>query len=282
MAIASLRALACYEEDECVRCNDHMAELFLPADKKASLVSKGIRDMIKKAIPEGLYEYVIARTRYFDELFSSVLEQGIPQVVLMGAGYDSRPYRFRDIIGETLVYEVDHPATQEYKRSILQNNEISVHRNVRYVALNFEEDDLNEALNRAGYDSVLQTLFIWEGVTFYLNPDTVDRVLRILKSSSGPGSMLGFDYQTIKNGSGLIDTGLRTEVIRFGIEEGTVEGYLKRFNYSVIEHINSEEMCKRYLTRTNGSRLGVIAPIMNIILAAISEKRMKEYVSKDE
>jgi methyltransferase (TIGR00027 family) len=238
--------------------------------------------MIKKAIPEGLYEYVIARTGYYDDLFIDFLKQGIPQIVILGAGYDSRPYRYTDLIIDTLIYEVDALATQEHKRLILQNNQVHVHKNIRYVSIDFEQDNLMNELCKEGFNPVLQTLFIWEGVTFYLNPATVKTILQSLRSNLTEHSILSFDFQNIDKEYGLIDTGLKDETIRFGIEARTIREYLKGLGYAVIEHVDSEEMCKRYLTRSDGSRLGSINSIMNIVKAEmmvpISAKRSVDEV----
>lgn len=267
IATASLRALACYEADELVRCKDQMAVLFLPDDKKEPLMSSDFRNMVKKAIPEGMYEYVIARTDYFDDLFIRSLKEGISQIVILGAGYDSRPYRFENLISETLIYEVDASATQEHKRIILQNNGVYCHKNIRYVSLDFEQEDLINVLRNEGFNPLLQTLFILEGVAFYLNPATVQTILESLRSNSADHSILSFDFQNIDDEQGLIDTGLKAEIIRFGIEAETVKGYLKGLGYDVIEHVDSEEMCERYLTRSDGSRFGSIKSIMNIVKA---------------
>ena len=262
---ASLRALACYEDDENVKCNDLFAEFFLPEEKGEPLKNKEVRNTIKKMIPEGLYEYVIARTSYFDELFLYYLKE-IPQIVILGAGYDSRPYRFDSLIGDTLIYEVDAAATQEWKRQILQTKGIYGSRNIRYAALDFERDDLMSALCNKGFNPQLRTLYIWEGVTFYLNPDTVKNVIELLRSNSAIHSMLGFDFQSVDNEQGLIDTGLKDESIRFGIKTGNIREYLKDLGYALIEHLDSEEMCKRFLTCSDGSRFGSIKPIMHIVL----------------
>lgn len=264
---ASLRALACYEGDGLIRYKDQLAKLFLPEDKSESLYNSDFRKMIKKAIPEGLYEYVIARTSYFDDLFIRSLKDGIPQIVILGAGYDSRPYRFYDLIDNTLIYEVDAFATQKHKRSILENNGVYCDKNIRYVSLDFEKDNIFTVLCGEGFSSLLPTLYIWEGVTFYLNPATVKTIIQSLRSNSAIQSILSFDFQHIDNEQGLIDIGIQDETIRFGINASTVKDYLKALGYVVIEHIDSEEMRVRYLTYSDRSCLGSIKSIMNIIQA---------------
>jgi methyltransferase (TIGR00027 family) len=96
--IASLRALSNYEENENIRCNDYFAEFFLPDERRIHLKDENARAMIKKAIPKGMYEYVIARTKYFDRIFIEAVKKNSIQIVFLGAGYDSRSYRFHPLI----------------------------------------------------------------------------------------------------------------------------------------------------------------------------------------
>lgn len=270
MLIASLRALACYEEDTLIHGTDYMAELFLPDDKKIPLKTEEYRTIIKRAIPEGLYEYVIARTKYFDELFSQYLNLEIPQIVLLGAGYDTRPYRFADQIKNSKIYEVDTLATQKMKRQILKDNALEIHPNILYITADFEQDKWFQGLCNAGFQTSLKTLYIWEGVTFYLTPKSVDSALRLLVQQSITGNILSFDYQHIDNEATLIETGLKDESIKFGLNTQECDNYLNSRGYSVIEKLTSEEMCNRYLVMVNGTRFGNVKSIMNIVTAQVN------------
>lgn len=269
MLIASLRALACYEEDTLIHGTDYMAELFLPDDKKIPLKTEEYRTIIKRAIPEGLYEYVIARTKYFDELFSHYLNLEIPQIVLLGAGYDTRSYRFAGQIKNSRVYEVDTLATQKMKHQILKENALKIHPNVLYITADFEQDKWFQGLCNAGFQTSLKTLYIWEGVTFYLTPKSVNSTLRLLRQQSITGSVLSFDYQHIDNEATLIDTGLKDESIKFGLNAQECDNYLNSWGYSVIERLTSEDMCNRYLMMIDGKRFGNVKSIMNIVTAQI-------------
>ncbi len=271
VVIASLRALACYEDDADVRGKDELAALFLPEEKSEPLKDADFRQNIKKMIPEGLYEFVTARTAYFDDLFVTSLQAGLPQIVILGAGYDSRPYRFEKFIADTIIYEIDALATQKLKKSILQNNGITSHDNVRYVALDFEHDDLISKLCAEGFNPAQKTLFTWEGVTFYLQPDTVRAVLQALRANSALHSLLCFDYQTVDQIKGLVDTGLKEEIIQFGIEAGKTGEYLQGLGYAVLEQLDAEELGRRYLTCRDGSFLGSIKSIMHIVKAEMAE-----------
>jgi len=270
MLIASLRALACYEENPRIHGDDYMAELFLPDDKRIPLKSAEYRSVIKKAIPEGLYEYVIARSKYFDELFLQYLTQQIPQIVFLGAGFDSRAYRFHKQISSSLIYEVDTPATQKMKLHILKSNEVKIHNNVIYVANDLEKNELFQKLNHAGFQSSLQTLYILEGVIFYLAPKSVDSMFSLLRQHSSTGSILSFDYQHRDNENTLIDTGLKDENVKFGLNAQECDKYLHSLGYSVIEKLDSEEMGNRYLTMLDGKRFGKVKSIMNIVTAQVN------------
>ncbi len=279
---ASLRALACYEDDEIVRGKDELAALFLPEEKKEPLKSSDFRRNIKKVIPKGLYEYVTARTAYFDDLFDASLQAGLPQIVILGAGYDSRPYRFEKYIADTMIYEVDGSATQELKRSILQKNGIAGHKNVRYVSLDFEQDDLMHELYVQGFSPALKTLFFWEGITFYLQPDTVRSVLQSLRANSALHSLLCFDFQSVDHGKGLVDTGLKEEVVLFGIEAGKVSEYLQGLGYVVLEQLDAGKLGNRYLTCHDGSRLGSINSMMHIVKAEMVEDQAASAVTSGQ
>lgn len=270
MLIASLRALSCYEDDPLIHGSDYLAELFLQDDKRIPLKTAEYRPVIKKAIPEGLYEYVIARTKYFDELFLHFLNHKVPQIVLLGAGYDSRPYRFANQIEDSKIYEVDVSATQKMKRKILKDNAVEIHSNVLYVTADFEQNGWMQKLYDAGYENSLRTLYIWEGVTFYLAPKSVESMLSILKQHSLTGSILSFDYQHMDNENSLIDTGLKAEAIRFGLNTKKCDQYLRSFGYSVIEKADSGMLNNRYLKMANGSSFGEIKSIMNIVTAQVN------------
>lgn len=102
-------------------------------------------------------------------------------------------------------------------------------------------------------------------IDFYLSSSTVEQILRLLKENSEAYSRLCFDFQTKINNE-LIDTGLKDEVIKFGIESGKIEEYVKKNGYYLVEHVTSTDMEKRFLTLENGDLFGAIVPIMNFML----------------
>jgi methyltransferase (TIGR00027 family) len=263
--VASLRALSNYERADRFRCNDTYAELFLPDEKRIPLRDSQVREMIKKAIPKGMYEYVISRTKYFDGILSKAVLEGIRQVVFLGAGFDSRPYRFSSLLNQTRIFEVDTEGTQEYKKSLLITK-IQALPNIAYVSANFEEADLFNTLKSNGFSETDKTLFLWEGVTFYLSKDSVLGILKEIREHSAPGSMICFDFQTMKTTDELINTGLKEESVKFGIEEGKIEEFVLANDYEIIDHLNSNRIEQKFMKMENGDLFGEIAPIMNFLL----------------
>ncbi len=266
MAIASLRALSNYETDVTVQSHDEFAEIFLPEDRQTTLRTLNSREQIKQHIPKGMYEYVIARTKYFDGVFTDAIKYPIEQIVFLGAGFDSRSYRFHPLINTTKIFELDMKPTQDHKLVCLRRNNVAINHNVSFIPMNFETDDPIAMLCQYGYDNAKQTLFILEGVTFYLSHDTVTRILRRLKEHSGAGSRVCFDFQIIQHDRDLIQTGLQDEVVKFGIESAKIVNFVNAHQYRVVEHITAGDMEQRFLTLQNGKLFGRIMPIMNFLL----------------
>jgi methyltransferase (TIGR00027 family) len=134
----------------------------------------------------------IARTRLIDDVVSQALNDGIRQVVILGAGFDCRLYRLPGI-DRVVGFEVDHPATLTAKLSRLQKVLGKLPGNVRYVEIDFDRQKLAEQLDLSGFDRGQPSFFIWEGVTNYLSADAVDTVLSYLAGCAA-GTRAAFTY----------------------------------------------------------------------------------------
>jgi methyltransferase (TIGR00027 family) len=138
--------------------------------------------------------YMQVRTRVIDDVVRAFVADGGRQLVLLGAGYDCRALRLTEL-AETLVLEVDHPATQARKREVLER--LGAASRARYLAWDFESRplvELPEALGSLGLDRRARVLTIWEGVTMYLTPGAIDASLRAIHAWSAPGSQLVMTY----------------------------------------------------------------------------------------
>ena len=224
----------------------------------------------------GTIEFIAARTRCIDDYLEACLDSGIEQLVILGAGLDSRAYRFDKLIGKVRVFEVDHPATQQEKRRKLGVIFGKTPNHVTYIPVDFNEETLGK-LYDFGFQKQRKTLFIWEGVTYYLADESVESTLKFVVKNSGEGSSIIFDYVytwalTTIHKRGEITRMQRYgrftgESLKFGIEEGKVSEFLSQRGYIQIENETSEDLKRAYFTGTNRDR--PIAPIYAIVHATI-------------
>jgi methyltransferase (TIGR00027 family) len=195
MGAAILRFLATLDPREEITGPDTLAEIFIPDDRRARLREPSIRRWaMKNRIPPGMYEFMIARTAFIDQVVLGALRENIPPIVFLGAGYDSRPYRFMEMIQDTRIFEMDIHPTQQHKMALLHQAGISIPDQLVFVSTDFSTDNIGESLSRAGFDRNKESLFVWEGVTPYLSAEVVDETLRIIASISPAGSPICFDY----------------------------------------------------------------------------------------
>jgi methyltransferase (TIGR00027 family) len=284
MGAATLRALAAMDERKEMKGPDYLAELFLPEEHKSPLKDKAIREWVmKNRIAPGMYEFMIARTAFFDHVVEQTLLENIPQIVFLGAGYDSRSYRFKEIIKNTRIFELDIQPTQQRKMELLHQASISIPDQLVFVSINFKTDNIGDILNRAGFHRNQKTLFVWEGVTYYLSAKVIDDTLNVIASNSPAGSLICFDYASHSpdrlndEGSKKIREMMRSnypgEPTQFGIKDGEIKSFLSSRGYNIIEHLNSTEMERKYLNFHDGSSEGKVPASFSLMLASISDHR---------
>jgi methyltransferase (TIGR00027 family) len=131
----------------------------------------------------------IVRTRVIDDLVEESLEQGVSQLGLLGAGYDTRATRLAAATSAR-VFELDHPATQSRKCTLLGE----VPERISYVPVDFERDSLSEVLEKTRLVREEPAFVLWEGVFSYLTPEAIDATLEAIGGACGPGSRLLLTY----------------------------------------------------------------------------------------
>ena len=136
--------------------------------------------------------FTAARSRIAEDASSRAVERGMQQIVILGAGLDTfalrNPYGARQV----RIYEVDHPATQAWKRQRLAEAEIALPPWLYFVPVDFECDDIEGSLRTAGFQQDSPACFAWLGVVPYLTRDAVDRTLDYIASIRH--SEVVFDY----------------------------------------------------------------------------------------
>ena len=281
---AAARAMGAREPDLRVRNPDWMAEKLLGPEELALLgdhplvaaLAKPYAEAVQNPEMLGGARILIARTRFIDDRFTAALDAGSTQVLILGAGFDSRAYRFADRLRSARVFEVDQPDTQQAKMRRVTNAVGELPRHVTYLPVDFRHDDFGDALARAGYQSDRKTFAIWEGVTMYLPGDAVRDVLRWYAGHAAPGSTIVFDYtyasliQMLQNVDvAKLDEKQKQGLARFrrltagepwlfGLPDKGEAEFLRGLGIELRSTMgmNSAEAIERYLTREDGTIFG--------------------------
>lgn len=230
-----------------------------------------------KALVPGFHEFFIARTRYIDDHVQDCIDKGLEQLVILGAGYDSRAYRFDALADQIKVFEVDHPATQRVKKEKVLERFKTLPGHVTYVPVDFRREDFQTSLFANGYDRQLKTLFIWEGVSMYVDADTVEQTLAFIANNVGTGSSLIFDYTYPEVLAGTFErkeakewlriTQRSDEPLLFGISQDNIEKFLKDRGFSNVVSVSSEYFHTAYFKGVNQDREST--PVLSIAHAQI-------------
>lgn len=202
---------------------------------------------------------MVARTRLIDDLIAAAPANGIEQLVVLGAGFDSRAYRMSGLRAID-VFEVDHPDTQAPKQEVVKRLFSALPGQVRFVPLDLTRDDVMSAMRSAGYRESARTFIVWEGVTNYLTEGAVDSTLRWCSRAS-TGSYLLFTYvhRDILTRPGAF-VGAKNlfaslekagERLTFGMEPSDVPGYLAERGLALEQDVGAAEY--RALLRRRGA-----------------------------
>lgn len=238
--------------------DDPFAEHFLGPLRKAALSASGPVARLDETWL-GLTPYVVCRHRYIDDRLAEALRDGVDQVVILGAGYDSRAYRFAAQLGTRPVFEVDHPATQGRKTRILASlakKGALPAVDVRHVSIDFQRDRLGDRLESSGHRRDRRTFFVWEGVSMYLTRAAVKATLDAIRQLAPERSELVLDAWFLLDEPDLRATAHRLsanvlsvlgEPVTFSMHPEDVGAFLGRHGLSVVEVAGAGELELRYL-----------------------------------
>jgi methyltransferase (TIGR00027 family) len=139
----------------------------------------------------GLRAFLVARSRYAEDNLRRAVDSGVNQYVLLGAGLDT--FAYRNPYAHLRVFEVDHPATQQWKRELLQRNRIAIPESITYTPVDFERQSLSAQLSDAGFSFHEPAFFAWLGVVPYLTLEAFRATVSFV-SAQPPGSGVTLDY----------------------------------------------------------------------------------------
>lgn len=253
----SIRAASFYEKDPCLKSDDWVAPRILPRFMQPLVRSGFIRRVFMTIFaPKGIYQYVLARTKYIDEVVQEAVAGGFSQVVLFGAGYDSRAVRFHTINRQTVFFEVDTELLQREKRTQFQKRKIDIPGTCRFVGVNFNHEDPAEKLIECGFRQGMHTLFVLEGLLMYLDEATVRSTFGMIRKLTGPGSRVvcDFIYKSVLRKENTLygEKSIYEQVNKYGeawksgIERDEIETFFQGLEYSVRETANTDFLRKKY------------------------------------
>jgi methyltransferase (TIGR00027 family) len=198
--------------------------------------------------------FTAARSRIAEDALSRAVDKGIRQIVILGAGLDTFALRNPHGARQIRIYEVDHPATQAWKRQRLADAQIALPPWLIFVPVDFERDDVGDKLVAAGFQQNSPAFFTWLGVVPYLTEDAIGRTLDYM--SSIQNSEVVFDYMEPPAASSeelrQLDMELterlkkldERSVSRF--EPAGVAAILRSHGFSAVEDINFQEIASRF------------------------------------
>jgi methyltransferase (TIGR00027 family) len=205
----------------------------------------------------------LSRSRYTEDSLETAVRQGVRQYVILGAGLDTFAFRRPEMLKQLQVFEIDHPATQAFKRQRLSKLGWEIPAQLHWVPVDFAKENLATALDRSAYDPQALSFFSWLGVTYYLTRDVVFATLQAIADSTPAGSTVMFDYfdtdafvpekaatrmqrmQAIVRGVG--------EPIQTGFDPSTLAADLASLGLRLHENLSPSDIEGRYFQgRTDG------------------------------
>ena len=239
--------------------DDDLAYLFLPAALRWLVAATRLAPMRHLMIRgseftgPGLWVNMACRKHFIDDKLEEALA-GIDAVVILGAGFDTRPYRLTRR-RRMPVFEVDLPVNIAREAETVRRVLGALPLSVRLVAVDFETDDLLTAMAEHGYHTDYRTFFIWEGVTQYLTEPAVRRTLEGLRAAA-PGSRLVFTYvrRDFIEGTNRYNTRTlyrnmreRRQIWLFGLEPDEVAEFIADYGWRLVEQAGPDELVQRYV-----------------------------------
>jgi methyltransferase (TIGR00027 family) len=237
-------------------------------------------DLVKALNASGYPDFLRMRTlfalrnRYAEDELVRVIDDGTSQYIILGAGLDSFAYRRPDLLRTLDVYEVDHPASQAWKRKRVEELGIKIPARLHYVPIDFERETLTEGLVGGGVNLKAATFFSWLGVTQYLSSATVSSTLQQIAEVATPGSEIVFQFivpvTTLANEERALVEALAAHAAAAGepwlsfFEPEEMETQLSQMGFGKIRQFGPKEATKRYLLgRTDGLRLPAYFHMIN-------------------
>ena len=245
--------------------DDPWAQYFLSSAARRTLAawSDTVTGRVLRRLGPTGTTYVPLRHRFIDEHLALALDAGVTQVVLLGAGYDTRAYRFADQLDGRPVFEVDlAPISRAKAATIAKHEDEFPEANVVRVEIDFESQAVTDVLSDAGCAIGDSTFFVWEGVPMYLTRAAVKATLDAVHQLSGAGSQIAHDMWYLVDDPGPLGTARRTapgalsligEPVTFGVHPEDYRDFMRRHGFNIVDLALASELQARYAPRTRAA-----------------------------
>jgi methyltransferase (TIGR00027 family) len=270
---AAARAFGSREPDASVRNPDWVAGRLIGPAELAMIADHPISKALDRSFEEAIYDpdifgftwLMLVRTRFIDERMERALRSGATQLVILGAGFDTRAHRFRDLLKDSVVIEIDYGTTQQYKKRRVEEALGGAPTNVVYAPIDFTRESLGEVLYRAGFQPGRKTYYICEGLSMYVPEDGMKETLRSIAVESAPDSLVLIEYLNQgflelmrKYPTGMIKNALDWgEPFVFGVPDGQDREFFLQAGLELGETLKMfGPEANRYITRQDGSYYG--------------------------
>ena len=205
----------------------------------------------------GVHAYLVLRARYTDDAWTAAIEDGVDQLVLLGAGFDTISLRTTAQIPVT-IFEVDASATQKKKHVIFDRlRPRDIGSQIIWVTCDFERDTLQNRLLANGFNPDRRCLVVWAGVTAYLTREAIEASVANLAALCAPGSQLVLDYidpDVVKRGIARSGGARRAawlaarrgEPFRTGFTAADIDHLLAAYGFECCAHVGLVDLLQRY------------------------------------
>ena len=221
--------------------------------------------------------FIAARSRYVEDELARLVARGVDQYVVLGAGLDTFACRNSD--PRLRVFEVDHPATQAWKRERLASTGIMPPASLTFTPIDFERQSLLDVLSRAGVDQQRPALFGWLGVVAYLGEEAVFNTFSAVTSCAA-GTTIVFDYalppdRLPERARARFDllagrVAAAGEPWRTFFEPADIAARLRAIGFTEVEDVNADVLNQRYfLARNDGLRIEGLGRLAHIACARV-------------
>lgn len=259
---------------------DPYAEFFFPEEVRQMLKDparvKAERAKYERVMP-GVNGAIVARIRYMDECLTDAIRNGLQQLVIVGAGFDTRAYRIPGVREHLKVFEVDHPITQEIKKRTVVDIFGALPEHVTFVPIVFGKDRMDVQLKAHGYGAQLKTLFIIEGLLMYIPEPAVDALLGFIRNASGPGSGFVADVfdRSVVDGTSKLPEAQTLKgfveqegaALQFGFDEEGIEAYLQARGFTGTEIVNATALKAKFFPAAASDRR--VSSMFNFVTATV-------------